>query len=376
MPVDPPARPFWPWAVAWAVLFALAHGQSPAFYSNQHQYLLHGLARAGLGHLNEDWLANTHDPTPVFSALVAVTYRAAGEFGLHAIYFLMLGAYFEGMRRTVEALPGFPAGGGARALFLALFLAAHACVLRVGSVWLTGVDYPWFLQAGLAAQYLLGPGLQPSAFGVLLVVSLAAYANGRPVLAGGLAAAAAVMHSTYLLPAGLLTLGYVVGLAREGQRLRALVAGLFALAVVLPAIGYNLRTFLPEDEAQLREAQHVLADVRIPHHTTVAHWLDPVAYAQIGVMAAGLVVLRRTRLFLPLLVPAVASAILTVVQVMTRSDALALLFPWRFSVLLMPVAVAVLLAKLAGLVGRLVDGPARTWAASSPRACWPAAACG
>jgi hypothetical protein len=243
-----------------------------------------------------------------------------------------------------------------------MFLAVHACLLRVASAWLTGVDYPWYLQAGLAAQYLLGPGLQPSAFGVLLVVSLAAYANGRPVLAGGLAAGAAVMHSTYLLPAGLLTLGYMVGLVRDGRRLKALAAGSFALAVVLPAIAYNLRTFLPEDDAQLREAQHILADVRIPHHTVVAHWLDPVAYAQIGVMVAGLVVLRRTRLFLPLAVPAVASVILTVIQVMTESDALALLFPWRFSVLLMPVAVAVLLAKLAALVGRLVDGPAVTWA--------------
>src|SRR6478609_4821094 len=106
------------------------------------------------------------------------------------IYFVMVGVYFVRMRRLVEALPGFPTGGGARSLFLAMFLAVHACLLRVASAWLTGVDYPWYLQAGLAAQYLLGPGLQPSAFGVLLVVSLAAYANGRPVLAGGLAAAA------------------------------------------------------------------------------------------------------------------------------------------------------------------------------------------
>jgi len=154
----------------------------------------------------------------------------------------------------------------------------------------------------------------------------------------------------------------MAGLVRDGRRGRALAAGLFALAVVLPAIAYNLRTFLPEDEAQLREAQHVLADVRIPHHTVVAHWLDPVAVGQLAVMAAGLVVLRRTRLFLPLAVPTIASAVLSVVQVMSQSDALALLFPWRFSVLLMPVAVAVLLAKVAGIVSRLADDPGLTWA--------------
>jgi len=361
-PESPPPR-FWPWSLAWAVLFAVAHGQSPDYYSNQHQYLLHGLARAGLGHLDEDWLANTRDPTPTFTRLVAVTYRAAGTWGLQAIYFLLIGANFEGVRRLVGALPGFPDRGPARALFLAFFLAAHACVLRVDSALLTGVDYPWYLQAGLAAQYLLGPGLQPSAFGVLLILSLAVYAGGRPILAGGLAAAAAVMHSTYLLPAGLLTLGYLVALLREGQRMRALACGGLALAVVLPAIAYNLRTFLTEDPDLLREAQHVLARERIPHHTAVRCWLDAVALAQLGVMAAGLVALRRTRLFLPLTVPTVASAILSVIQVATDSDALALLFPWRFSVVLMPVAVAALLAKLAGLVTRVAGGRGVTWVA-------------
>lgn len=358
----PAARPFWPWALLWAILFAAAHGQSPAFYSNQHQYLLHGLAEAGLGHLTEDWLANTHDPTPAFSAVVAVTYQAAGWAGLQVIYFVMLGTYFEGMRRLVEVLPGFPTGRGARSLFLVLFLAVHACFLRVVSVWLTGVDYPWYLQAGLAAQYLLGPGLQPSAFGILLIVSPAAYATGRPVLAAGLAAAAAVMHSTYLLPAGLLTLGYMVGLVREGRRWTAFAAGLFALAVVLPAVAYNLRTFVSADGAQLHQAQHILAAVRIPHHTVVGHWLDGVALVQIGIMLTGLFALRRTRLFLPLAVPAAASAVLSVVQVVTKSDALALLFPWRFSVVLMPVAVAVLLAKLASGVGRMTNERVLRWA--------------
>ena len=357
------ARPFWPWAVAWAALFALAHGQAPDFYSNQHQYLLHGLAQAGLGHLHEDWLVRTHDPTPTFTALVAVVHQTTGSFGLHALYFVLLGAYVEGVRRLVETLPGFPDRGPARHLFVALFLAIHACFLRVVSVWLTGVDYPWYLQAGLAAQYILGPGFQPSAFGVLLILSLAAYANGRPVLAAGLAAAAAVMHSTYLLAAGLLTIGYMTGLMRERQWLRAIVTGLFALLVVLPAIGYNLRTFFPDDGPQLQEAEHILANVRIPHHTVVSYWLDEVASVQLGIMAACVFVLRRTRLFLPLAVPTVVSAILTVVQVLTKSDMLALLFPWRFSVVLMPVAVAMLPVTLAAAVTRLIDGPAVSWAA-------------
>ena len=80
------------------------------------------------------------------------------------------------------------------------------------------------------------------------------------MLAAGLAAIAGVMHSTYLLSAGLLTAGYLVELLRTRHRLHALMAGALALAVVLPAIAYNVWTFFPDDSGQLREAQRILAE--------------------------------------------------------------------------------------------------------------------
>lgn len=337
----------------WAALFALAHTQSPLYYSNQNQYFLHGLALAGVGHLDHDWLANTRDPTPAFSALVAGAYRVVGPWAFQAGYFVLLGVYFEAARRLAAALPGFPDRGPGQALFLALFLAAHAAVLRVASIRLTGVDYPWFLQAGLAAQYLLGPGLQPSAFGVLLVVSLAAFLKERPILAAGLAAAAVVMHSTYMLSAGLLVLGYLLVLVREGRTRTARVAGALAFLMVLPVGVYNSVVFGPKDPDEFRAAQAILAEVRIPHHAAIGRWLDAVAVAQLGVMLAGLFLVRNTRLFLVLAVPTLGAAVLTGVQAATDSPTLALLFPWRFSVILMPLATAVLLAKFAGWVGQV-----------------------
>src|SRR5437867_1808576 len=60
----------------WACVFAAVYCQAPLYYSNQNQYFLHGLADAGVGFLGDDWLANTKDPTPVFSLLVAATMRS------------------------------------------------------------------------------------------------------------------------------------------------------------------------------------------------------------------------------------------------------------------------------------------------------------
>src|SRR5437870_1835381 len=81
-------------AVVGAFLFSLACGQAPLYYSNQNQYCLHGLAAAGRGYLDEDWLAGTRDPVPVFSAVVAATYRLLPEATFHLYYALLLGVYF------------------------------------------------------------------------------------------------------------------------------------------------------------------------------------------------------------------------------------------------------------------------------------------
>jgi len=224
--------------------------------------------------------------------------------------------------------------------------------VRVSSVHLLGADYPWFLQAGLAAQYMLGPGLQPSAFGVLLMMSLAAFVSGRPVFAASLAAVAAVIHSTYLLPAGLMTLGYMIALFRVGNTRPALISGAVAFLIVLPVLVFNTQTFLAGESHELREAQRIFARVRIPHHTLFERWFDWVAGVQIGVMLFALMLIRNTRLFLPLLVPTALSIILSVIQVLTDSDSLALLFPWRFSVLLMPLSVAIIAAKLSIFIAR------------------------
>jgi len=350
MPAPAPPRPRPAVLLALAAGFAVAHTQSPLFYSNQNQYLQHGLAAAGYGHLGGDWLATTRDPTPAFSAGVAAAYRVAGLWPLQVAFFGILVGYFLAAWWLVAAW-----AAGRLLAWAVLFTAAHAAIFRVASVWLTGVDYPWFLQAGVAGQYALGPGLQPSAFAVLLVASLAAFARGRPVLAAALAGGATVFHATYLLPAALLTLGYMLHLYRAGRGRAAASVGAVSLALAGPVVAYTLLTFPPTTAATFAEAAHVLAAVRIPHHAVVARWFDPVAGLQLAWVVLGIGAARRTPLFVPLVVAAAGATALTLLQLATGDEALALLFPWRVSAVLVPVATALLAAKVA------VRMPAMSW---------------
>ncbi len=326
--------------VGFAVLFAVAHTQSPLYYSNQNQYVLHGAASAGVGDLSSDWLANTTDPTPVFSAFVAFSLAHVGEWPFHVVFFLALMAYFLSAWRLVK--PSLRAGP----VFAALFTLLHAGILRWASDRLLGADYPWFLHCGLASQYILGPGLQPSVVGVALLASAAAYRDERPLLAVGLAAGANLIHSTYLLPAALLIAGYLVGEATRGKWKTVALGALLAIGLVSPVVVHILTVFVP-DPTCFDEAQRVLSEVRIPHHTRPGRWFDWVAGLQVLWMLAGLLALRGTRLFLPLGVTMTLAAFGTVAVFITANPTLSLMFPWRITAVLVPVATAVLVAKLA-----------------------------
>src|SRR5438876_705475 len=116
--------------LACTALFALAYTQAPLYYSNQTQYFLHGLAAAGVGDLDHDWLANTADPTPVFSALVEWTYRLLPEEVFYLFYVLLQGLYFWSLLGLFEALANGRLTRTSRLLFAALLVAAHAALPR------------------------------------------------------------------------------------------------------------------------------------------------------------------------------------------------------------------------------------------------------
>jgi hypothetical protein len=85
---------------------------------------------------------------------------------------------------------------------------------------------------------------------------------------------------------------------------------------------------------------------RIPQHALVAQWLNWTVAVQCVFVLAALVVLRRKSLFPIFVILTGSTVLLTLVQVATGNMTLALLFPWRASILLVPLGVSVLLAQL------------------------------
>lgn len=326
--------------------FALTYAQAPLYYSNQTQYFLHGLADAGVGELDEDWLANTADPTPIFTKLVAVTVGYLHENLFYVYYALLQGVYFLSLWGIFRALAGRRATLWRESIFLLLMLLIHSAVIRVASIRVFGTDYPWYFQSGLAGQYILGPVFQPSTFGVILLASIWAFLVDRRFLAITLAALSGALHSTYLLAAGLFTLSYLSVWMSQRWSMRGIWLGLWALALVTPIIIYNIVTFKPETEFTLVQAQHILVHFRIPHHAIPRLWADEVAWIQIAWMVLGIVLSRGSWLFPVQVLVFGASLVLTIIQQISDDNMLALLFPWRTSVILIPLSTAIIFTRL------------------------------
>jgi Domain of unknown function (DUF6798) len=331
----------------WTCLFAGAYAQSPLYTSNQNQYFLHGLARAGFGQLSQDWLANTLDPTPVFSWLVGMTYRLAHLEALYYVYYaLLMGVYFFCLLGIAFRLFDLGASRSRKLALAGLVLLVHSAAFRFALSRSLGVNWEYILEDGIADQRMLGPVFQPSVFGVLLLVSVWQYLQRRPFLAVCAAALSAVFHPTYLLGAGILTGAYLLDMwLDEPYTLKPLVVGATALAVVSPVLIYVLRSFGGGSSEMAEEARQILVAFRIPHHTLVGTWLDATVFVKIALILAALVVIRRSALFRPLLFAFVAILSLSLLQIGLNSSVLALLFPWRLSILLVPLATTSLLAE-------------------------------
>ena len=182
----------------------------------------------------------------------------------------------------------------------------------------------------------------------------------RPYAAVLAAALAALLHPGSLLPAGLVAGTVMLDLLLRRRGRAALGAAALHAIGILPVLFYALLALGP----QAAEGARILVHERIPHHTLPAEWLGPrTAFCLLLVAAAMLAFRRDRRVLLTLGAPAAAAILLSLGVTLARNDRLYLLFPWRISAALVPLAWILLsIAAGRGMARRLPDSLA-DWAA-------------
>ncbi len=330
-----------------AIVFSLSHTLEFLYSSNQNQYFLHGLAQGGLGYLYRDWLANTIDPTPLFSALVKYTYIYFHEYLFYFYYGILSGVFLYSLTGIAGKI--FPSDYYREKILLLVFslLIIYSKAFSDFTSNLTGIDTGWILTSGIAGQYFPGSYLQPSTFGVLLVAAIGLFLHQKTSRAVVCLLIAATIHPTYLLSAAILTVSFMVATFRQDQTIkRPFFIGLSALLMALPITLYVMIMFSPTASEIYTNSQSILAQYRIPHHAIPGQWLGTIVYLKIVLVSIAIWTVRKTTLCTLLSIPFVTGLLLTIAQVITKSNFLALLFPWRVSAFLFPISVVIILANI------------------------------
>jgi len=345
-------------SLGWTLAFALSYAQSPLYTSNQNQYFLHGLARAGLGYLRDDWLVHTAEPTPVFTWMVQGVAAVLPSWTFYLLYAALMGVYLHSLLAIASSAFDLRAPAK-RTLMMAALVIMHSAALRYLLARLVSAEAEFLLEGGVAGQRLLGAVLQPSAFGVFLVLSVTLFLRERRLAAVLALGAACAVHPTYLLSAGVLLATYVVVTAwKPAQRRQAVVMALVGAAVLAPVAAWAYVSFRPSGADLYARAADILIRLRLPHHAIPIKWLDAGVAAQTLIVVAALALARRSPLFVLLLVGTIFVAVSTAAQMSSGDPTLALLFPWRLSTVLVPIAATCLAAAgVAAGLDRLADRP-------------------
>jgi len=326
-----------PWiALIGAILFTMAAKAHPLYWANQNTKFLHGLARAFPDRLGADWTANTIDGLPLFSAMVFAIARFSHPLAFHLVEFGLLAGLFYSclflavrLSRTAGAWPCYQAG--------------FAAILII----LVSADAPFRFLDGVAEQYLSDFYLQPADMGIFFIAALALAIARRTSLAIIIAATPAAFHPGYIVLSLIVTASILAAAGVASRRFGFFLAIFVAAALIfVPQIDLALR-FAWTDPETFRQATQILAFERIPHHSDPARWMGLEVFTKL-VLAAVAIYLAPPGVMRIVLTALVVWAIAGfVAAVTTGSASLALIAPWRASVVIVPVSVIVILARLA-----------------------------
>lgn len=355
--------------LALSIIFGLAYTQSHLYNDNQNTKFLHGLAQAGRGFLEEDWLANTADPLPVFSAMVSLSASLFSDNLFYVYYLLLMGVYIYSILGIASLQYDMDSSKTELLTFFVFILALHAIRVNILSNKILGLDLT-ALHFGVAGQYILGLDFQNSSFGVFLLLSIYAFLKRKHIWSIIWLALASLFHPAYLFSAAFLTIAYLLIIFTEQIDLKHLswstfskaarepfTLGILALLLVSPVVWYNQAVSSSTSPELAIRALDILVHERIPHHALPEVWLNGTALIQTVIMLVALLLVRKTRLFLVMLVPFLGGLLFTIIQILTDDNSLALIAPWRVSVFLVPISTSLIIAFILSTIFNKFKGP-------------------
>lgn len=314
---------------------------------NQCIYFFWGIKNSGFGFLEHDFLSTQTDPFPLFSWVVQYSYTLFGSNSFLFWYWVLNLVYVVAVFEIAEEVSKQLSLKLNKLLFTSVFLFANSTL-----IWgfffsrFFNLDLRWAWDSGFAEQGILRGYFQPSVFGVFILLSVALFAKRRFVLAFVSAAAAACFHANYLLVSAVFISVYLLFLLKEKNYKTAIIGGVVSLAIVLPYLLYVLKNF---GTSSPETVEYIRNNINGHIHFDYKVWMNAEAFLQMTLIGCALWLVRKTVLFFSLSVGLVILVVLTIITYASGSIFLLNLTSWRISVVLVPVAVAIVVAHFSSI---------------------------
>ena len=346
-------------------LMTAGHSFAVPYVATQNSYLAHAVGDS-MPALRGDWLIGTIHPYPVFNWLVRIVVDAGGVTGIRLLAVmataLALVAIFI-LARAVTSHRGLAVPTAA-----VILVGSTLSVGRLGSF----IPLDWSVSAfqGFAAQYLLmKPGyFQPSTTGVLVLLAFALFVRyfsapqfsrlSTAVTAVTLLTVAALLAPTNAVITGMVLLAAAITDQLTGRGLQRIgwyaVAGVSA--VTGSVIGNPAIVALGNPSSDVREALERFAFELFPIHTLATSWpVDDSTLLLVIAIAVIIAPIGRVSSWLTrwILIGTALALALALLSLVLRNPTLALLFPWRVSVIIVPIAATLIAVRLAQWFSKL-----------------------
>ncbi len=305
-----------------SILFAITVQQFPFFKGNS-LHLLHAIKEFETNKLQNDWIANQTNHLPVFTYINNIVLKYLPINILHIIHFSLLTScsffIFLICKNQFQNLNKFSLS----CIWFALFILIYH-------------ENSFF--GGVAGQDIINEGYQPASFGVLFYAGIYLFIIRKYFYAVFIICLSASFHPTYILHSGFLLLGFLIYFISIKQ-FKLLFRTIFFYSIfILPITIFIVLNFLLIDRELILIGQKILVE-RIVHHALIDNWFSYKDLISVFVyIIALLFIYDNKKIFIPLMIFGVLSIFLSALQFFTTNQSLALAFPWRASVFLIPLS--------------------------------------
>ena len=313
-----------------SVIFALTIQQFTLF-KGAFVVLIHALEIFNDNKLQNDWIANQTDHIPLFTYF---NYILIKFFSVKILYF---------MHFILLSLCAF-----------SLFLISKSIYTNLEKsnfiiVWFTLFIFIFHENSffsGVAGQSIIDAGYQPASYGVLFFLGIYFFLINKNFLSILLICISASFHPTYIIHSGFLVLGFSTYFFVFKKYTDLFKIFLYYSFLILPITIFVFFNFLNLDRDTTILGQEILMK-RIPHHADIHYWFSYKDIISIITFFISLILIRdKTKLFISLGIFGLCSIILSTIQYFVEINSLALIFPWRSSVFLMPLSSIIIISFL------------------------------